>query len=282
MKCSKMFLGILGLMVAFATSAQAIEVHTWDPNGADAELRESQVTNPRGTGSEIASRTADSRASVIYLKFGVSGFTAADLKKGIGVQTHVRNNDNFRITNTVDPNQPNTGFNYYVLDPTVANADWVESTITPFSASATQDNIGFDLDGNFSTWGTGTPGAPTSNLTFLGNKETRDPWPNGNALLIDEAYNFILPVGSPLHDAIAAAQGTAHKTVTIAMNLDFNWVTDNPNIPGEWNNRNFLFQPKEHAGNGSPLAPSLFTTVPEPTSLALLSLGSLALLRRRK
>jgi len=165
---------------------------------------------------------------------------------------------------------------YYVLDPTLPNADWDETTITPQTAAI--DGI-YTLDGDLATYGTQDP----NQFTFLGTKYTHDPFVNQNTLAMDEAFNFILPTGSVLHDAIQTAQGTSHQTLTIALHNWFNAEADNPSpFPtAAWGNRNYLFQPKEFSGDTA-LAPSLFTTVPEPTSLALLSLGGLALLRRRR
>ncbi len=271
----------LGAVTLLASHASAVAIHTFDPGGADAELRESAPLDARGGGSEIASRIASgSRNSLIYLKFGVGGLTPADLANTISIQTHIRNSNlsNGRIKDSVDPvNNPNAGFDYYVLDPTLTNANWNEATITPTSAFV--DGIGYNFDGNFDTKGSGTPSSPTAGLTFLGTKRFRDLVPPESNLPIGESFNLHLAPGSALHSAIVAAQGTAHQTVSIVMSV--NHETSSPN--SNWLGFNYLFSPKEWvASQGLPRhwAPSL--TIPEPCSFALLGIAGLALVGGRK
>ena len=80
-----------------------------------------------------------------------------------------------------------------------------------------------------------------------------------------------------LRGAIETSQSEGHNTVTVVMSI--NHETSNPN--GNWLNFNYLMQPRRVLWCNTAEAPSLLT-IPEPTSLALLSLGSLALLRRRR
>lgn len=284
MKIGKLFCGTLALsaITLLAMNASARSILTSDPGGADAELRESAPTDPRGAGSEIASRIATgSRNSLIYLKFGVGSITPAELAGDITVQTHIRNSNlsDGRIKDSVDPvNNPNSGFDYYVLDPTLANANWDEATITPLSAFA--DGIGYSFDGNFDTKGSGTPGAPTAGLTFLGTQRFRDLVSPESSLPIGEAFNFVANPGSALHSAIVAAQGTAHSTVSLVLSVNHETSSLNSN----WLGFNYLFSPKEWvASQGLPTdwAPSL-EVVPEPASFALLSIAGLALVSRRK
>ncbi|MDC0935805.1 PEP-CTERM sorting domain-containing protein [Pirellulales bacterium] len=295
MKCQKFSLSIcaLSLAVLIAADAQADRYSTFDPGGADAELRESQPTNPRGTGSELASRIADpgNRNSVIFLKFGVGDVSLPELASDITVRTTYRNNNLTagRIEDT-SGGGPNTGFDYYVLDPTIAGADWDEAAITPVSAST--DGIGYVLDGDFSTKGTGTPGAPSPGLTYLGtNLFDSGQIGTGGHLDIGDNFDLTVGAGSPLHTAILTAQGTGHQTVTVAMAIAHE--ASNPN--SNWLNFNYLFNPKEqdplNDDPDSPLggsdnstgrfAPQLLT-VPEPASIGLLAIGSVALLRRRR
>ena len=278
-----------------AVDAQAARISTADPGGADAELRESQPTTARGTGTEIASRIsgAGGRNSVIYLKFGVGGVTAGELANNISIRTTIRNTNltagRIEIPNI--SNGANAGFDYFVLDPTLPNADWDEATITPVSAAA--DGLGYSFDGDFFTKNNGTPGTPTAGLTYLGSNtfDSADLGPGGH-LLVGSPFDLTtLPPNSALHQAIVAAQGTAHQTVTVVMGVSH--PADSPN--SNWLNFNYLFNPKEQTTlNNDPdspfsgasnaageFAPALIT-IPEPASFALLALGSLAMLSRRR
>ena len=55
----------LAAVALIVTNAEAFRVTTNDPGGADAELRESQPTTNRGDSTEIASRVAANRNSLI-------------------------------------------------------------------------------------------------------------------------------------------------------------------------------------------------------------------------
>lgn len=283
MKVLKCFLSV-SLCVALASEVSGRSVSTAFGNGADVEFRESQPTTARGTGSEIASRIASgSRNSNIYLRFDVSSITPVELLNDITVQTHIRNNNlsNGRIQDSVDPvNNPNAGFDYYVLDPTSTGNNFDEGLVDPVTASTT--SMGYVLDGDFDTKPTGTPGAPSAGLTYLGTQRFRDLDVAGGEsnLPIGEAFNFTLGPGSDLHTAIATAQTVGFEVVTLA--LAVNHETSSAN--GNWLNFNYLFSPKEWVadqGLDAGQIPSL-ELVPEPTSLALLALGSLAIACRRR
>jgi len=298
MKLQNLSLSLVALcaVAILATDVSARRISTFDAGGADAELRESQPTTARGTGSEIASRIsgAGNRNSVIYLKFGVGSITPGELGRDITVRTTYRNT-NINPGRIQVPNVSNgatTGFDYFVLDPTLPSANWDEATITP--ASAATDGIGYSLDGDFFTKPTGTPGTPTSGLTYLGSNafDPADLGPGGTMLVGDNFDLTALPPNSALHQAIAVAQGTPHQTVTIVMGISH--PADSPN--SGWLNFNYLFNPKEQTtlnnDANSPwggadnsmgqFAPSLVTTIPEPASFVLLGVAGLALVGMRK
>ncbi|QEG35775.1 PEP-CTERM sorting domain-containing protein [Bythopirellula goksoeyrii] len=288
----------LAVMSLLAVDAQAGRIFTYDPGGADAELRESTPTTARGTGTEIASRIApgtNGRNSVIYLKFGVGNITPAELAGNIKVRTTIRNTNitagRIEIPNV--QNGANAGFDYFVLDPTLAGADWDETTIAPLTnaMAGTVAAPGYAFDGNFSTKPTGTPGTPTAGLTYLGSNsfDSAGLQPSGH-LLVGSPFDLVsLPPNSALHQAIAIAQGTAHQTVTVVMGVSH--PADSPN--GNWINFNYLFNPKEQTmlnndpaspysgSKANAFAPALIT-IPEPASFALLGIASLALVGFRK
>lgn len=303
--------------ICSAPQAEARTIFTSDPGGADIEFRETQPGN-RGDSGEIASRMAapavggvqgvdpnaggTGRNSVIYLKFGIQDISADELAQPITVRTHIQNANinigrlEFDPASVVDQASaaasPNNGFHYYVLDPTLANANWDEMAVTNLPGPTLAP--GYQFDGQFATYASGTPSSPTTGLTYLGTQQFRDLiFGVENALPQNEAFDFVASPGSPLHDAIVSAQGTAHQTVTVVMNLsqeqfvatDPSDLTNtsedgsDPNI--SWYGFNYSFYPKENA-NGTAPSLNIAGVIPEPASLTLLGLSGIALLLRRR
>lgn len=256
---------------------------------ADNEFRESAATQNRGTSNELASRQDDQstvfpRNSVFYVRYPVADITLGELSNDITIQLHNRGTSlsSGRLFNEDNPGEPNAGMDFYILDPTLGGNTWDEGTVTP--AIAAGSDMGYFGDGNYTTKATGTPGAPTTGLTYLGTTTYRDLDTAGgeNALPADEEFNLTLSPGSDLHNAIVTAQGESHESITIA--VSGSWEQDVPtSFSSAWRGYNYQFHSRESAVNEGnvDLTPTL-ELVPEPSSFALLALGSLALIRRRK
>jgi hypothetical protein len=280
----------LGLAVACSSTANAGRViSTFDPGGADAEVREAAITTRFGASTEIGMRLATatnpaapsgSHNGHIYMKFGVSSITPAELAGPIIVRTSWRNNNlpNNRIEDAIDlvnatfEDRPNVAFNYYVLDPNNAGADWNESLIAYRNSAPTMvidPDTGDPVPGGVNPNGTvAAPGLsfdplspadvttkdidPTQ-LTYLGTKQLRSLFRDGNGpgsvpienqIPVGESFNLSVNPGSPLHNAIIAAMATSHQTVTVVATLAHDNST-NPNAG--WQNHNYLWTPKELA-----------------------------------
>lgn len=282
----------LGLAVAFSPTAYAGRViSTHLPGGADAEVREEASQVPRGANVgggnehlELANRIGATQNSHAYVKFNVRSVTAVNLLHPITVRTHwmIANLGANRIEDTLDlskqdtspadgnddtpfADRPNVKFDYYVLDPNHAGADWDERKIAyrngPVAANAPYGAVAapalsFDLNVTTKDLIVG-PG----NLTYLGENELRTLNHAQNADLsetyyenripIGEAFDVTFAPGSPLHTAIAQALLTNHGTVSLVMTPQHT-VASAGNT--QWNGFNYVWMPKEKAdvSSGSP------------------------------
>lgn len=309
----------LGLAVALTQSARARVISTFDPGGADAEVREAAPTTPRGAMIELGMREATAHNGHVYMKFGVQGVNAANLNHPITVRTTwaLTNLNNARIEDENDQvsatfaDTPNVLFDYYVLDPNNAKANWNEATM--IYGPGPQGAPALAFDGNFATddllIGPG-------NLTYLATNELRSLARNGNGpgsvpienrIPVGEAFDLTFAPGSALHLAIVAAKATGHKTLTLVSTLQHDFNT--PGISPDWINHNYVWNPKEKTplttdtgydsdttdpnnptvgpnsaavnSQANPFAPQLIM-IPEPSSLVLVGLCGLSVLARRR
>jgi hypothetical protein len=269
--------------------------------GADAEVRDHQVTTNFGASTELASRiqnllplgdpidTSD-RHSVMYLKFDLSGLTPADAV-GAAVQLTVRNNNSITTsrvydTDGVDPDFGRNGLEYYGIP----GATFTEGTITYFNAP------GLTYDGN-----NGTKDFNGS-AVFLGDVDFR--------LGIANSYYVGQPIRllSPALDSFIAGEiaSNPNGVAVIAVNLRNDGIGAEPS---NWRNFNYVFNPKEKltlennpawdsdiTDPNNPLggpfsvasnadgrfSPTLLLGVPEPSSLALLAGVALGMLMNRR
>ena len=266
-------IAVFAVAAGMATSSQAVVIIPTNQNGADAEVRESDInpcTDPlvcvpgtplgtnRGSSTELATRLKDStansgdRSSAIYLKFDISGITQPDLDSNLArLRLHVRNANQIQpgravntAPNSMDP--VTMTFNVYGLN-NFALGNWDESTITYYNAPGiTPDSANTPLQ---------DPGKYNfnSDLSLLGTFQY-PPVPPQNALAVGSPVNFTDPNGL-LKDLIQSAKdaGQSHLTLVVAHALNGFLATEeelaaNPNIqttPGNFLNFNYLFIPKE-------------------------------------
>jgi hypothetical protein len=230
------FLTCAPLVLALTTSSTATTITTGFGNGADAEVREESATTNRGTNAEFATRVGATQNSVDFARFDVSGVSAAMLLEPITYRLTfgATNLVPSRITDTTN-NTGNTGLTYYVLDPNHAGATWGETTITYNNAP------GLTPDANVATKDYNTS---AGNLTLLGTKLFRS-LNDENHMPVGEAHDFTLAPGSPLHLAIAAAQLTGHRTVTLVSGIQH----AGNNTHANWVGFNYIF----NSNNRTPL-----------------------------
>lgn len=329
MKLSKSLSLVAAIAMICGSSADARKISTFWPGGADVELRRSSPTQNRGTNSELASRVASNRQSVMYVKLPVDSITPLELSNPLVYRMTFRNSNlaPSRVSDSSVNNPPvhpddYTGLDYWVLDPTNPGADWDELTIAPSFSLTTVQAPGYDISdpNDFSTNGIiEGPG----NFTPLGSQKFRPFEYVGtqsveNRYPIGEAMDIQFAPGSPLHQAIAAAQATNHQTITIAAAIGHGpdvMLADGSGPNSAWINFNYLFNPKEQLTlnvdtaydsdttdpdnplgaplggmmntRQNPFAPQILTitSIPEPSSVVLIGLAGLVggiAIRRRK
>jgi len=286
--------------------------------GADAEVRDHQPTTNFGASTELATRVVDTfptghasdgsdRLSLMYLKFDLTGSSLpVDGQARVRLTWRNTNITANRVQDTFTPNPDfRTGLAFYGLDRDDAGNNWAESTITYGTApglisdgdNGTKDYAFADPDG------AGPLRAP---LTSLG-VGLFDPVPPQNHHPVGGEVWF---TSQQLTNFIRLALDNDKQTVTLVAAV----VHDGKVPVNDWKNFNYLFNPKEQTtlladgsydadttdpnnplgspwsgasnatdANGfSPFSPQLHL-IPEPGSLALVMLGGLVpLLRRRR
>lgn len=290
-------LGFTALAVAAPTYTEA---GLWLPtnvgNGADAEVRESNPVQNRGSSTEIGSRVKNEfiagdpndgadRNSAIYTKFDLTGQSMpADGHTAFRMSYRNNNLAGRRIQDTITPNPDvRTGLAIYGLKPDAVRGDWDESTITYLNAP------GITYDGDVGTKDF------NSDLVFLGTVAfpeigTQNWLPVGGFLEFRSAN-----LDAFLSDAFIDSQSSITLVSTVIHGGDTPFT--------DWINFNYLFNPKEQTtlnsdpnydpGNGNLGSPygtdnssgafsPQILVLPEPTSATLLGTLALAGLRRRR
>lgn len=304
MSRTRLFCTLLGMALVAPVYAQQFDRPTNFGDGADAEVRESNPTQNRGDGTELATRVIDrftpatfdfaDRRSVMFLQFdllGTGGATGADLRL-----TYRNNNLSISRISDQDNEAPDLGAQSLAVYG-IPGASFDEGVINYLNAP------GMTPDGEV-----GTNDLDAGNL--LGTVDfpdigTQNHLPIGGALVFDD----------PALDAFIAGEiANGSEVAVLAVTANMSGIlkdTGDPNQekfgdePTNWGNFNYLFNPKEQTtlntdnydpdGNGSignafgtdnstgAFSPTLiFQGVPEPSSalLGALAVGFAALRRR--
>lgn len=312
MTCTRLFCTLAVAALAAPTFAAEYRIPTNAGTGADAEVRESNPTQNRGSSTELASRVIDrftpatfdnaDRRSVMYLQFDLTTLGSQPYSGGAQVDLTYRNN-NLNISrvsdqDTLDPDLGAVKLNYYGI----AGASFDETTINYINAP------GITLDGDVGT----NDLSPADLLGFaeLPAIGTQNHLPIGGKLSFNSAAL----------DAFIAGEIASNPSgvAVIAVTLEHDGGvqdTGDPNqekfgdYPINWSNFNYLFNPKEQVtlnddgsydadstdmlpGAGGPFSrfdntfggfsPALIVQVPEPATglLGAMALAALGLRRR--
>lgn len=278
-------------------------------SGADAEVRESSPTQNRGASTEIATRVRDTvpagdatdgndRNSVIYLQFDLTNLGPITTNNST-LRLFYRNNNlsEARISDTdgIAPDYGSAGFEFYGIPGATFN----EATITYLNAP------GITVDGDVGTkdFNASAMLLGEQDLPAIGSR---------NWLPVGGAFDF----SSAGLDSFLASELMTNPSgvAVIAMvhrHTGLSGAAGGPKSgdePANWINFNYLFNPKEQTtlnndpnydfdindpNNplGSPwsgadnstgaFSPQLIL-IPTPSAGAVMALGSLAMLRRRR
>jgi hypothetical protein len=269
------------LAAALAASAQAAIVITTNQNGADAEVREEETGTPtgtppafpgvnRGSSFELATRLRDQndpnnplrdRSSAIFLKFDISGISAADLLANPYAALRL----NVGAVNVVpsrqsapSPADPNTtiemefklrGLTNFALN------NWQENTITYYNAPGITPDA---------TLGPVNPGEYdfNSDLPELGTFKMTTVAPQ-NHLPVGSPVDYREGALGPLHQLISSAVAAGEDFITLVVHHGLDGYKPNDpatqplgSTPESMLDFNYLFIPKDitvlNNSNGQP------------------------------
>lgn len=241
--------GAVAAMLAGVSAPAAVLVTTEDGNGADTHVandgQQAQTTNHGSATSNNVRAIQDVRARIGMLRFDLSGVSSpvSDVQLQLELTESTRTRT-WTIYGLNDDGQS--------ADTTADN--WSETLV------AFNNAPGFDQT---------TSGVNTGNYTFDLSQVTAL-----TTMSVAAGVGLNTSDTSAAFDAFinAAIANPNNKLVTLFISFDGGQTSTDTNP-------NWSFASKEHA---TAVAPTLLATIPEPASLALVSLGGLALLARRR
>lgn len=296
--------GLLALCVLPAQAAIILSTHNGfktnaaNPGAqatgpADAEVREETIAT-RGDNAELATRgviAQNTQNSVMLLRFDISGITLADLAAfpTATIRLHVNTISWTPARSNSVPATPETGvqfgLRYRMLKTTAPGQNWDEGLVTYANAP------GITNDSN-----PGTKEADFSADTLLLGDKAFLPIHVSNNLPVGYAWDYSSPaLSSALQQAVTAGatqlsflvsrfEGASGFNYIFASNDSATLLANQTNYdPDGSGPLGQTTSPNNGASNAlGQWAPKLILTIPEPGSLALLVLGSVAAVAARK
>ncbi|MGH7993174.1 MAG: PEP-CTERM sorting domain-containing protein [Limisphaerales bacterium] len=221
-------------------------------------------------------------AQVTYNGTGnVNGGGAAD---GAGISSVVVNNDANNITFTINSTQAQASYIFYSIELQIigqaANGD--TSLVNPWG-----ENVGISTGENalINTWGTGaTPGTFSGGVWTMGAGVSYAAGGSGSTFstMTVPLSSLNLSVGQSFYfDVVSSYASPGGQSAYGALD-NTSWPAETDGSYQPWLGSNYYDSAADGGGTTFGTAATLYTVVPEPATCALLGLGSLLMIIRRR
>jgi hypothetical protein len=210
-----------------------------------------------------------------------NGSGAAD---GAGISSVVVNNDATSITFTINSTQPMASYIFYSIELQIigqaGNGD--TSLVNPWG-----EHVGISTGENalVNTWGTGaTPGTFSGGVWTMGAGVNYDSGGTGStfATMTVPLSSLNLSVGQSFYFDVVSSYASPGGQAAYGALDNTSWPAESDNSYQPWLGSNYYDSATDPGGTIFGTAATMYTVVPEPVSCALLGMGTLIILIRRR